>query len=61
MIAWATPGRWTTWRWTPFRFRGWLVLSVVPGKRTARNERMLVQDVKRRTAGRMLNLIPTDE
>lgn len=38
-----------------------LVLSVVPGKRTAENVRTLVQDVKRRTAGRMPDLITTDE
>jgi hypothetical protein len=37
------------------------VLSVVPGKRTARKVQTLVQDVKRRTRGRMLNLITTDE
>jgi IS1 family transposase len=38
-----------------------LVLAVVPGKRTAQNVRTLVQDVKRRTRGRLLNLITTDE
>jgi len=41
-----------------------LVLSVVPGKRTAENVQKLVQDMKRRTQGRsgkMLNLITTDE
>ena len=38
-----------------------LVLGVVPGKRTAENVAALVQDVKRRTQGRMLNLITTDE
>jgi len=38
-----------------------LVLSVVPGKRTAANVQTLVQDVKRRTGGRLLNLITTDE
>lgn len=38
-----------------------LVLSVVPGKRTAENVRALVQDSKRRTQGRKLNLITTDE
>lgn len=38
-----------------------LVLSVVAGKRSAANVRTLVDDVKRRTAGRMLNLITTDE
>jgi IS1 family transposase len=38
-----------------------LVLSAVPGKRTAQNVRALVQDVKRRTGDRLLNLITTDE
>jgi IS1 family transposase len=38
-----------------------LVLRVVPGKRTAEKVRTLVQDVQRRTGGRMLNLITTDE
>ncbi len=38
-----------------------LVLSVVPGKRTAENVEALVQDARRRTAGRLLNLITTDE
>jgi IS1 family transposase len=38
-----------------------LVLSVVPGKRTAQNVERLVEEVKRRTGGRLLNLITTDE
>jgi len=38
-----------------------LVLSVVPGKRTAQNVEKLVQDVKHRTEGRLLSLITTDE
>lgn len=38
-----------------------LVLEVVPGKRTAENVDKLVAQVKRRTKGRMLNLITTDE
>jgi IS1 family transposase len=38
-----------------------LVLSVVPGKRTAQNVQTLVRDVKRRTQGRILNLTTTDE
>jgi IS1 family transposase len=38
-----------------------LVLAAVPGKRTAENVQTLVQEVHRRTAGRMLNLITTDE
>jgi IS1 family transposase len=38
-----------------------LVVSVVPGKRTAANVRLLVNDFKERTEGRLMNLITTDE
>lgn len=38
-----------------------LVLSVVPGKRTAANARLLVADFQRRTGGRLLDLITTDD
>jgi IS1 family transposase len=38
-----------------------LVLSVVPGKRSAENTEELVQDVQRRTGGKPLDLIVTDE
>jgi hypothetical protein len=38
-----------------------LVLSVVPGKRTVENTEKLVQDCKRRTGGRAMNLITSDE
>jgi IS1 family transposase len=38
-----------------------LVVSVVPGKRTAENVEKLVQDFKHRTAGRAMNLLTTDE
>lgn len=38
-----------------------LVVSVVPGKRTAENVRQLLSDFKERTAGRLMNLITTDE
>jgi IS1 family transposase len=38
-----------------------LVVCVVPGKRGAQNVTALVQDFRRRTAGRMLRLITTDE
>ena len=38
-----------------------LVVSVVPGKRTSENVRQLVGDFKKRTQGRMMNLITTDE
>ena len=38
-----------------------LVVSVVPGKRTADNVEKLVQDFKERTGGRPMNLITSDE
>ncbi len=38
-----------------------LVLGVVPGKRTAENTGALVRDLRRRTSGRLLGLITTDE
>ena len=38
-----------------------LVVSVVPGKRTAENVETLVQDFKERTEGRPMNLITSDE
>lgn len=38
-----------------------LVVSVVPGKRTAKNVEKLVQDFTQRTAGRSMNLITSDE
>src|SRR6476660_1977736 len=38
-----------------------LVLSVVPGKRTAENTGALVRDFHRRTSGRLMSLITTDE
>ena len=38
-----------------------LVVSVVPGKRTAEHTETLIQDFKARTGGRPLNLITTDE
>ena len=38
-----------------------LVLTVVPGKRTAENVRLLVEDFRRRTGGRILDLITTDD
>ena len=38
-----------------------LVLSVVPGKRTAENVQHLVGDVKQRMEGRIPNLVTTDE
>jgi hypothetical protein len=38
-----------------------LVVSVVPGKRTAEDTGASVQDFRRRTAGRLMGLITTDE
>jgi IS1 family transposase len=38
-----------------------LVVSVVPGKRTAKNLEKLVRDFKRRTRGRLMDLITSDE
>jgi IS1 family transposase len=38
-----------------------LVVSVVPGERTAENVQVLVKDFKRRTDGRVMRLITTDE
>lgn len=38
-----------------------LVVSVVPGERTAANVQALVNDFKERTGGRLMNLITTDE
>jgi hypothetical protein len=38
-----------------------LVVSVVPGARTIENTEAVVGDFKRRTAGRMMNLITSDE
>jgi IS1 family transposase len=38
-----------------------LVVSVVPGKRTVENLKALILDFKKRTQGRMMNLITSDE
>jgi hypothetical protein len=38
-----------------------LVISVVPGKRTAKNVEKLVADFKKRSADRIMNLITSDE
>jgi IS1 family transposase len=38
-----------------------LVVSVVPGKRTAKNVGKLVDDFKKRTDGRIMNLITSDD
>ena len=37
-----------------------MVLGVVPGERTAENVAAVVEDVKRRTGGRLMDLITTD-
>jgi hypothetical protein len=37
-----------------------LILCVVPGERTAKNAAAIVKDVKRRTGGRLMDLITTD-
>jgi IS1 family transposase len=38
-----------------------LVISVVPGKRTETHTQQLVDDFKKRTAGRLMNLMTSDE
>ena len=38
-----------------------LVVCVVPGKRTAENTLASVRDFRRRTSGRLMDLITTDE
>jgi IS1 family transposase len=38
-----------------------LVVSVVPGKRTETHTQLLVEDFKRRTGGRLMNLMTSDE
>jgi len=38
-----------------------LVVSVVPGKRTAKNVDKLMADFKKRTGGRIMNLMTSDE
>jgi IS1 family transposase len=38
-----------------------LIISVVPGERTAENTGALVRDLRRRTSGRLMDLITTDE
>ena len=38
-----------------------LVVSVVPGKRSADNVHALVRDFQRRTGGRIMNLMTSDE
>jgi IS1 family transposase len=49
------------WDHVAFDPQSRLVLSVVPGKRTAENTQRLVQDFKARTGGQMLDWITTDD
>jgi hypothetical protein len=49
------------WDHTGIDPEGRLLVSLVPGKRTAENCRSLVDDVKRRTGGRTDMLITSDE
>jgi hypothetical protein len=50
-------------RWDQVAFdpEHWLVVSVIPGERTAESVAGLVRDVKERSGGRAPNLITTDE
>jgi hypothetical protein len=49
--------------WDPVAFdpEHRLVVSVVPGQRTDTHVHLLVQDFKRRTGGRLMNLLTSDE
>jgi len=38
-----------------------LIVSVVPGKRSPDHVRLLLEDFRRRTAGRIMNLMTSDE
>jgi IS1 family transposase len=49
-----------TWDHVALDAESRLVVSVVPGKRTAENAVALVEDFRRRTGGRVMNLITTD-
>ena len=49
-----------TWDHVAFDAASRLVVSVVPGERTAENVAAMVEDFKRRTGGRMMGLITTD-
>lgn len=49
------------WDHVAFDPQSRLVLSVVPGKRTAENTQRLVEDFKARTGDQMLDLITTDD
>jgi IS1 family transposase len=49
-----------TWDHVAFDPESRLVVSVVPGARSAENVAAVVQDFRRRTGGRVMNLITTD-
>ena len=49
-----------TWDHVAFDPESRLVVSVVPGERTAENVVAVVEDFKRRTGGRLMDLITTD-
>ena len=49
-----------TWDHVAFDPEHRLVVSVVPGERTAENVAAVVEDFRRRTAGRVMNLMTTD-
>jgi IS1 family transposase len=49
-----------TWDHVAFDAESRLVVSVVPGERTAANVVAVVEDFKRRTGGRLMDLITTD-
>ncbi len=49
-----------TWDHVAFDAESRLVLCVVPGERSAENVAAVVEDAKRRTEGRLMDLIATD-
>jgi hypothetical protein len=49
-----------TWDHVAIDAESRLVISMVPGERTAENVAAVVEDFKRRTGGRVMNLITTD-
>jgi IS1 family transposase len=49
-----------TWDHVALDAESRMVVSVIPGKRTAENAVALVEDFRRRTGGRIMNLITTD-
>ena len=49
-----------TWDHVAFDAESRLVVSVVPGERTAENVVAVVEDFRRRTGGRLMDLITTD-